>query len=212
LDSYTAFALMQTLKKLATEKRRTIIVSIHQPRSNIYQLFDSLLVLSGGETVYFGPATEATNYFSSLGYECPPNFNPADHIVDVVTMNSDSVVRELAQRYRESYLCNTVASSLNSIQSNPTPTHINAEYMQEYASSFFKQLWILSKRVIKNNLRNFYLIPLQYSLTVVLALMIGGIFWQLTLDLTGVQDIAGCMFFSLALLSFGSMSSIDTCK
>jgi len=210
LDSYTAFALMDTLKKLAVDKKRTIIVSIHQPRSNIYTLFDSLLVLSGGEAIYFGPSKEATNYFAALGYECPPNFNPADHIIDVVSMNSNSVVKELALRYRESYLSNSVASSLNTIQTNPVPAHINSEYMQEYASPFYKQLWILSKRVIRNNLRNFYLMPLQYSLTIGLAFILGGIFWHLNLDLAGVQDRAGCIFFSLALLSFGSMSSIDT--
>jgi len=52
--------------------------------------------------------------------------------------------------------------------------------------------------------------PLQYSLTLALSLLIGGIFYQLGLDLAGVQDRAGCLFFSIALLAFGSMSSIDT--
>jgi len=51
--------------------------------------------------------------------------------------------------------------------------------------------------------------PLQYSVTLVLSLLIGGIFFHLSMDLEGVQDRAGCLFFSLTLLSFGSMSSID---
>ena len=48
-------------------KGRTIIFSIHQPRYSIYRLFDSLMMLSLGETVYHGPAKESLEYFKSIG-------------------------------------------------------------------------------------------------------------------------------------------------
>lgn len=51
LDAYNAGVVMECLKKLAHEGKRTIIVTIHQPRSNIFKMFDSLLLLSGGQTV-----------------------------------------------------------------------------------------------------------------------------------------------------------------
>ncbi|TQE10033.1 hypothetical protein C1H46_004323 [Malus baccata] len=38
---------------------RTIVTSIHQPSSEVFQLFDSLCLLSSGRTVYFGPASAA---------------------------------------------------------------------------------------------------------------------------------------------------------
>ncbi len=50
-----------------SERGRTIIFSIHQPRFAIYRLFDTLLLLSKGEAVYHGPAEETLSYFDSIG-------------------------------------------------------------------------------------------------------------------------------------------------
>jgi len=43
----------------------TVISSIHQPRYSIYKLFDTLMLLSDGESVFHGPASEALNFFAS---------------------------------------------------------------------------------------------------------------------------------------------------
>jgi ABC-type multidrug transport system ATPase subunit len=48
----------QTLRALARDGR-TVIASIHQPSSEVFELFDQLYLLSGGKTVYFGQASEA---------------------------------------------------------------------------------------------------------------------------------------------------------
>jgi hypothetical protein len=50
-----------------------------QPRSNIYQLFDQLLLLAEGRVVYLGAARDATEYFRSVGCPCPAEYNPADY-------------------------------------------------------------------------------------------------------------------------------------
>lgn len=46
---------------------RTIIMSIHQPRYSIYQLFDNLTLLVSGKLVYHGPAHDALDYFTNIG-------------------------------------------------------------------------------------------------------------------------------------------------
>lgn len=38
---------------------RTVVVCIHQPSSEVFQLFDNLCLLSSGRTVFFGPTCEA---------------------------------------------------------------------------------------------------------------------------------------------------------
>lgn len=43
LDSFQAHRVMQTLKEL-TEEGKTVVASIHQPRSSIFEMFDDLLV------------------------------------------------------------------------------------------------------------------------------------------------------------------------
>ncbi|CAM8982205.1 unnamed protein product [Rhodiola kirilowii] len=58
LDSASAFFVTQTLRGLSRDGR-TIIASIHQPSSEVFELFDRLFLLSGGRTVYFGQVSEA---------------------------------------------------------------------------------------------------------------------------------------------------------
>lgn len=48
----------------------TIILSIHQPRYSIFKLFDTMMLLSGGECVFYGPAKDALEYFRLGGESC----------------------------------------------------------------------------------------------------------------------------------------------
>ncbi len=57
--------VMQTLKDLANEGK-TVVCSIHQPRSSIFSMFDDLLLLSEGQIVYSGPAKGVISHFESL--------------------------------------------------------------------------------------------------------------------------------------------------
>ncbi len=63
LDSVTALDLLQTLHTLAAgrsqEKAVTIVCSIHQPQSKIFNLFDSLILLKSGNIIYQGPRKQA---------------------------------------------------------------------------------------------------------------------------------------------------------
>lgn len=58
LDSASAFFVIQVLKCIALDGR-IVVCSIHQPSSHLFDLFDDLLLLSNGETIYFGDAKMA---------------------------------------------------------------------------------------------------------------------------------------------------------
>lgn len=75
LDSFTAFSVVSILKSLASTGR-TIISTIHQPSSEVFHLFDDILLLADGRVMYHGPCSEMVPYFSRLGYECPQYSNP----------------------------------------------------------------------------------------------------------------------------------------
>jgi ABC-type multidrug transport system ATPase subunit len=83
LDAYNAFNVIECLVTLAKTYKRTVVFTIHQPRSNIVALFDRLILLAQGKTVYSGPFSSCQEYFDSLGYLCPPGFNIADYLVDL---------------------------------------------------------------------------------------------------------------------------------
>jgi ABC-type multidrug transport system ATPase subunit/ABC-type multidrug transport system permease subunit len=83
LDAYNAFNVIECLVTLAKTYKRTVIFTIHQPRSNIVALFDRLLLLAKGKTVYSGEFAQCQGFFDDIGYSCPPGFNIADFLVDL---------------------------------------------------------------------------------------------------------------------------------
>ena len=80
LDAFNAINVIDCLSNLARNFSRTIVFTIHQPRSNIVTLFDQVLLLAGGRVVYSGPYTKCQDYFDSIGHPCPTGFNIADFL------------------------------------------------------------------------------------------------------------------------------------
>jgi len=83
LDSFAAEAIIRVLAR-QLQFGRTVIFTIHQPSTDILRLFDELLIIAYGRTVYFGPQTNALKYFASVGYPCPADENPGDHFVEII--------------------------------------------------------------------------------------------------------------------------------
>ena len=78
LDTYTAYNVVRILRDLAHQQGRTIVATIHQPSSEMYHLFDDLLLLADGKILYYGTSQHAIDYFARYGYPCPQYSNPAD--------------------------------------------------------------------------------------------------------------------------------------
>ncbi|KAI9826735.1 MAG: hypothetical protein M1819_007280 [Sarea resinae] len=89
LDAFNAFNVVECLVTLTKNYNRTVVFTIHQPRSNIVALFDQLILLAKGKTVYSGPFANCQSYFDHIGYSCPPGFNIADYLVDL-TMHAST--------------------------------------------------------------------------------------------------------------------------
>ncbi|XP_029886731.1 broad substrate specificity ATP-binding cassette transporter ABCG2-like isoform X2 [Aquila chrysaetos chrysaetos] len=153
LDASTANAVLTLLKKLS-RRGRTIIFSIHQPRYSIFKLFDSLTLLALGKVLYHGPAKQALEYFSSIGYECEPFNNPADFFLDII--NGDSTA---------------VAAS----KEDHRPVDTGKEI----------------------------------AVTIILALVVGAIFFGVKLDRSGIQNRVGSLFFVTTNQCFSSVSAIE---
>ena len=83
LDAFNAFNVVECLVNLVKSYNRTVVFTIHQPRSNIVALFDQLILLAKGRTVYSGPFSGCQAYFDSIGFSCPPGYNIADYLVDL---------------------------------------------------------------------------------------------------------------------------------
>lgn len=131
LDAYNAYNVIECLVNLVKTYHRTVVFTIHQPRSNIVALFDQLILLAAGQTVYSGPFSSCQSYFNAIGYTCPPGFNIADYLVDL-TMHADAeqrrtTVDDLVQREADAGPA-TRTSSMLAVKSIPSKSNLKAEY------------------------------------------------------------------------------------
>lgn len=73
---------MQLLKNYAVKERKTVITTIHQPSSQIFHMFDKLLLLTSGQLAYFGDVTAVVPFFATIGYHISTHYNPADFVLE----------------------------------------------------------------------------------------------------------------------------------
>jgi ABC-type multidrug transport system ATPase subunit len=98
LDAFTATSIIEVLSGLAAEGR-TLIMTIHQSRSDLFKSFTNILLLArGGHPVYAGPGAAMLTHFENLGYSCPQTTNPADFALDLITVDLQEKEREAATR------------------------------------------------------------------------------------------------------------------
>ena len=88
LSANDANQLIELLQRLAKERQTTILMSIHQPRANVFlNCMDKLLLLDKGQTIYFGCPKNILNFFEDTGFALAMNeyANPADLMMDRVS-------------------------------------------------------------------------------------------------------------------------------
>ncbi|KAI9340034.1 P-loop containing nucleoside triphosphate hydrolase protein [Zopfochytrium polystomum] len=224
LDTFTAFTVIDTLRSLAHTEKRTIVATIHQPSSEIFHLFDDLLLLSEGRIMYHGPAHHAVAYFRRLGYPCPKRSNPADFLFYRIVNNEDGVnslvggslewgSKELEEKEKmDAYKDETNAErierllgqwagsveelAVRKVTENPAKNGVSAASMKS-ASSLWTQFRFLIGRESKDTFRN----PLILRERTIKALVTGIIVGLLYLKKTGQsfsdfkQNTMGVLFF-----------------
>lgn len=90
LDAFSADRVVSQLAGLAVEQKAVVVCSLHQPRSASWsRAHDVMLLANGGRVAYHGPVSKCIPYFTSIGYECPANYNPAEFLIDLVSIVTD---------------------------------------------------------------------------------------------------------------------------
>ncbi len=63
LDSFMAQNVVAVMKNMA-ERGKTIISTIHQPSSEVYAMFDRVLLMAEGRVAFLGEVDAAYEFFS----------------------------------------------------------------------------------------------------------------------------------------------------
>lgn len=208
LDAYTAEVLFKLLVKQA-KKGRTIITTIHQPSKNMFSMFNRLIVMTEGEIVYQGYAENSLEHFSSLGYSCPPEINPADHFIKVLYVkNRHQLTAQEMEKlncFRENYKQDIPALTLS--KENLPAKKDTKE------NSFLFQTNELFRRAFKNAVRNPGLSKIKLMQSLGLSILIDMVFNESSSDLEGVQTTSGLLFFIVtSQVLFGYEHAVLSCN
>ena len=92
LDSVTALIVCKKLKDLGDSGKCTVVCTIHQPQSKIFDLIDFLILLKEGNIVYQGASNAALGFFEKAGFICPSLTNPADFLLDIISPPVSNII------------------------------------------------------------------------------------------------------------------------
>lgn len=209
LDATSAFQLVRTLKYLTT-KGRTIITTIHQPRSEIWSFFDRLILLSEGCLIYAGPANASMSYFERLGHKLPPFINPAEHLIDLTAVDSRLPELENASRARVQSLRSAWQASLPLLEAEDahgaketivSPV-IRGAAVRRPGSRFGREVKTQTARILKTTMRDPMGITGSFTEAVSLGIISGWIFLNLEETLSGIRSREGALYVAAALQGY----------
>ena len=106
LDAFHADRVVDALSTLARGDGCCVVCVIHQPRSASFARLDDIMLLApGGRVAYTGPTAGGVVQVSKCGFPCPPQFNPAEWLVDLVSIDTTAAQREAETQSRCTALC-----------------------------------------------------------------------------------------------------------
>ncbi|EDV34941.1 uncharacterized protein Dana_GF22478 [Drosophila ananassae] len=205
LDSFTAHSVVQVLKKLS-QKGKTVILTIHQPSSELFELFDKILLMAEGRVAFLGTPSEAVDFFSYVGAQCPTNYNPADFYVQVLAVVPG---REIESRDRIAKICDNFAISkvARDMEQLLATKNLTQPLEQRENGYTYKATWFMQFRAVLwrswlSVLKEPLLVKVRLIQTTMVAILIGLIFLGQQLTQVGVMNINGAIFLFLTNMTF----------
>lgn len=169
LDSYAAYTLVEALKALA-EAGVPVLCTIHQPSSEIFAMFDDVVVLHAGKVAYHGPQKNIAIHFESLGHKCPRNYNPADFVLFLLQKESQEVIDQVKGAWPTSNLGKELMGKVTS--AHPASAVV-VEHLQQVTAAGRPgccwQLIVLTAREARGVLRNKGIIGARLGMAIFLA-------------------------------------------
>jgi hypothetical protein len=175
------------LKTIAAVSQMTVVCVIHQPRVEVFELFDSVLFLApGGRTVFQGDVPSAERYFESLGYPLPKGANPADFDIDVIAAcaNNEPLnglpLRDLPHEWSVRQERSEPQSSSSSSSAIGNIQRRKSEFKARESAGFFTQLWLFFVRSLLLQMRDLRTMLLNIFLVFISGLLLGFVYTDAT--------------------------------
>ncbi|XP_071557288.1 ATP-binding cassette sub-family G member 4-like isoform X3 [Temnothorax nylanderi] len=209
LDSAASNQLVNMLHGMARENC-TVVCAIHQPSSQMISLFDDIMVLNQGRSMYCGPKSEILNTYSVAGFTCPSFYNIAEFVLEVITEQRGGDLENLHRICRDEYEKlrsrnkrneNESTDSKQKCETGDTDTSTNCIIPKKSTWQQQKILFLRSLIYIK---RDNTLTKLRFAAHVVNGLLLGTVFYNFGDDAEKVLSNTACLFFFLLFLFFAN--------
>ncbi|KAJ4758816.1 ABC transporter G family member 2 [Rhynchospora pubera] len=210
LDSAASYHVMSRIAKLARREGMTVVAAIHQPSSEVFDLFHGLCLLAYGKTVYFGAAKDTSEFFASNGFPCPPLRNPSDHFLRTInkdfdkegnaearTTNAAQAIQHLVNSYKSSSHAQKVLQEIAEIRQVE-----GATVSKGGQASFLTQSLVLTRRSFVNMYRDLGYYWLRLAIYIALCICDGTIFYNIGHSYGSIQARGSMLMFVASFLTF----------
>jgi len=202
LDSTMALVVAETITEVAKRDQLVVIMSIHQPNSNIYELMDSLYLMDmKGNVRYKGPAIDAVEHFRLLGHACPSDYNPPDFFMELLVLeklgNASAKEKKMI-----------VESTAPPCDKADTESSLYESRHERYHLSWLQQFQILAERdwIISTDS---FITKTSVFLNMGEIFIKIGLFWQLSFEeSTVLPHFAALLWIFGTFLFFSTMGAI----
>ena len=164
---------------------------------------DWLSFFFGHSFIFSGRADQAKDFFSRLGYPCPPNFNPADHYIHrlAIIPGRETECRERAQQvcevFAESKRGKNIAEVTQKMAADNELKPVLMKKRSAYKASWIKQFRAVLWRSALGVLREPLIVRVRFFQTIFIALLLGLIYLQQENTAEGAMNINGAIFLFL---------------
>lgn len=211
LDCMTANQIVTLLSELA-HKGRIVIITIHQPRSELFQVFDKICIMSFGELIFCGGPSDMITFFSDCGYPCPAHSSPFDFYVDLTSVDTQSKEREMETYSRVQTICSAYKNSEifhRTLEAIEETKHNVKElpsipYKCKESPTALSKIWILLRRTTRNLSRDKTGIIMRLSQNLLFGLFVAFFLLRLNNDLLkgAIQDRVGLFYQCVSAMPY----------
>ncbi|KHN87215.1 ABC transporter ATP-binding protein/permease wht-3 [Toxocara canis] len=211
IDSYMAFQVVKVLERLACESRKTIICTIHQPASEIFEMFDRVLFLANAGVAFLGSPAEAVQFFGDCGHMIPEHSNPADFFIQTLAIvpGNEQQCTERAERIKTAFLLSKYGQRVQNLCA-VSNREAAVQLVERGKASLFTLTSTLFQRSFIDNWRNPSLLRAKMVQKCVMGTFLGLLYLQTTMTQDGVINIKGALFYYISELTYSTMFGIQT--
>ncbi|RSL99939.1 hypothetical protein CEP52_009463 [Fusarium oligoseptatum] len=212
-------------------------MAIYQASQAIYDLFDKAVVLYEGRQIYFGPASDAKDYFERMGWLCPQRQTTGDFLTSVTNpqerqirpgmenrvprtpeefetywLNSPEyrALKEQIELYQQEFPIDARSGAIQEFREQKNSRqakHVRPK--SPYIISLATQIRLTTKRSYQRIWNDLSATATSVATNVIMALIIGSVFYNSPNATAGFYSKGAVLFMAILMNALTAISEIN---